>query len=485
MHSAIRLLVASVLSWTAAMPAAVAAPADCRHTSDIVAAADFLLTDPKDTRRWHDWLGTDAAYLMIRYGDLAYANGMRLIDELGRRSYRLAHFDGLRVTFTEPRRRIGLFSVHRDGWPPGGVSAMRAFILEGNSEIAFRNINGRIAAQDRDRTYGSRIQHELMLGLFDLGDETKKRIAAEAEAAGLWVLATELLATTADPRDWLAAIRRSPQAPSSQEQLTQLFAPIWLGHTTHVPRPFALDSLPTELKLVAEALDAQSFPARDGLDALRQLERVAPRTYPLAGLSYQYVIARGGLGTMRAANPLLAEVAIPLLNAIKAGNLDPAADDDRIRVAIFNGAVAVLGLDQVREFMSASRIRPEVEYNETTLSAFQRVVARHALTPFARGDSAPPHRPTLLSPDFDWMGWLNVADTIRRGGQVSERYRGTAAELLFAMGRYTDAINMLHAIGPTYEARQRAYTMMLALDQLCGRLIWPPHKDPVYRFDPR
>jgi len=103
------------------------------------------------------------------------------------------------------------------------------------------------------------------------------------------------------------------------------------------------------------------------------------------------------------------------------------------------------------------------------------------------GDEPGPSRPPLLSAGFDWSGWRNVAEAIRKGEPASESYRGVEAELLHVIGRNAAAINILRGMGPGDEARQRAHTLLVALDQLCGGVLWPqaPLGQPLYRFPPR
>lgn len=473
-HLAVRLLTSAFLLGFATAAASAAAPV-CRFTPDIVATAEFLLIDPRrEERFWRDPLGTDAAFLMIRYGDLSPANGMRLIDDLQRRTRPPRGIEDLRLAFLPPAERRARPEALS---PPGGLSASRAFIVDGEEDLVLRDMARRAATGGVPAGLASGFQSMLARALGDIDDASKTRIAAKAEAHGLWVLARDLLGLKSDPRDWLALLRRSPQNPATDEQLVQYFTQLWRGQVTLRPRPYALDSLPPELRAAAEALDARRTPQSGDIDAVTELVRVAPRAQILMTLLNQTGEPRLG-----------SEVAAPLVAAIRAGRINPAEDDDKLRAMLFTGVAQVLGLGKAREQLASFKSASEGDPDETALSTLERAVAREMLAGFARGDQmAAPTRHELLSPGFDWDGWLATATAIRAGETVAEPRRAIAVELLQAAGRPADALAVLRSMGPTDDARRRAYAMVLALDQRCAQLLSPPLPlgQVVYRFEPR
>jgi hypothetical protein len=479
MRLAFRLQTKALLVCLATGAASAAVPV-CRSTPDIVATAEFLLVDPRsDQRFWRDHFGSDAAFLMIRHGDLSPANGMRLIDELGRRAKPPQRIEELRLASMSPAERLATLGGGPPNAPapPGGLSAARAFIVDGAEDQLFRELARR--ATKPEVTAGLATSYQVMLAraLGDLDDATRTRIAGTAEAHGLWALALGLLALNNDPGDWLALLRRSPLNPATPDQLVQHFTPLWRGHFSLRPRPYALDSLPADLRAAAAVLEARRTPQTGDIDAVTDLVRLAPRTQILMTLLNQTGEARLG-----------SEVAAPLLAAIRAGRIDPADDDDKLRAMLFTGMVQVLGLATTRRQLASMRGLPDGDPNETALSALERAVAREILAGFVRGDQmAAPTRHVLLSPGFDWDGWLTAATAIRAGEAVAEPHRGIAVELLQAAGRHAAALGTLRTIGPTDEARRHAHLMLLALDQRCAKLLSPPLPlgQVVYRFAPR
>ncbi|QCK88448.1 hypothetical protein E8L99_23160 [Phreatobacter aquaticus] len=478
MRLAFRLLTTVLLFWLATGAARAAAPV-CRHTPDIVATAEFLLVDPRSEQRfWRDHFGSDAAFLMIRHGDLSPERGRRLIDELGRRAKPPQRIEDLRLAFMDPAERLATLGAGPPNAPapPGGLSAARAFIVDGQEDQLFRELARRAALPEVTANLVTSFQVMLARALGDLDDATRTRAAGKAEAHGLWALALDLVALNSDPGDWLGLLRRSPLNPATPDQLVQHFTPLWRGHVTLRPRPYSLDSLPPELRAAAKVLQARRSPQTGSIDAVTELARVAPRTQTLLTLLNQTGEARLG-----------SEVAAPLLAAIRAGRIDPAEDDDKLRAMLFTGVAQVLGLATARGQLATFRGSPDGDPNETALLALERAVAREMLAGFVRGEQPAPPRHQLLSPGFDWDGWLATATAIRAGQAPAESNRAIAVELLQAAGRPAEALGVLRAMGPTDEARRHAHVMLLALDQRCAKLLSPPLPlgQVIYRFEPR
>jgi hypothetical protein len=234
-------------------------------------------------------------------------------------------------------------------------------------------------------------------------------------------------------------------------------------------------ALPPDLAAAADRLEAARPAGATEIDAALLLAALAPSTLPLATAINQ------------TADPRLAsEVAAPLLAAIRSGRR-PASDVDSLRATILERSVAVLGLDRTRALYGGVRRQADMWASGSALETLERSLARRSLIAFARGEGEAPSRPPLLSPNFDWAGWRNAAEAIRKAEPAFESYRGIEAEMLHAMGRHDRALRLLRELGPTDENRLRAHTILATLDQACGGLL-APHPwagTPVFRFPSR
>lgn len=478
MHLACRML--TTLAALCVTPwSTMAEPRDCRLAPDVIAAADVLLMDPKnDQRFWRDRLGDDAAYLKIRYGDLPSDAGLRLVEDLRQRARPPQRIDELRLSLLPPAQRRAAIEAADPAAAvtPGGISTLRALVTSGDGPWLFADMARRAAIAGARPEQATSIQLGLARGLADLDDTDKLRIAGEAEAEKLWPLARGLLSTRADLGPWLALLRRSPQNPASAEALTQQFAPLWRGYGRMGAPPLTRDALPEELRPLADAIDARRLPGSADVDAALALMMVAPRTHLL-------VTAINQTGEMRIGR----DIAMPLLARIRSGQIDPHADDDRIRALVLAGTARILGTERMRQVFSSFQGSGDGSSGETALAALERSLVRHTLGAFARGEEAEPPRPQLLSPSFDWDGWRDAALAIRERRPAVAEQRGVEAALLHAMGRHAAAIGVLRRAGPTDDMRRRAHAMMVTLDQMCGGALWPHPLlgQPVYRFPPQ
>ncbi len=459
--------------------AVAADPRTCRFTPDIVAAADALLVDPKSERRfWRDRFSDDAAYLLIRYGELTPGAALGLVDALGARPKPPQRIAELRLSLLPPAERRAAYAASAQ---PAlrtlpHLSVLRAFVVDGDEDWLFADILRRAAEPSAQPQAMPQLQVALASALSDLDDTAKIRIAARAEAHGLWHLALDLTAIRGDMDAWLATLRRSPHSPADLRALADLFAPVWRGSLLPgMPRP-QRDALPADLQTAVDFIDRGRPQTAGDFAKVLELIGLAPGAMILATAINQTGEHRLG-----------AEVAAPLVAGIRERRIDPAADMDRIRAVILAGTVRILGLDRARVLLASFAGPAEAVGAETALATLERALVRHTLAGFARGDEPGPSRPPLLSAGFDWSGWRNVAEAIRKGEPASESYRGVEAELLHVIGRNAAAINILRGMGPGDEARQRAHTLLVALDQLCGGVLWPqaPLGQPLYRFPPR
>ncbi|MCZ8315381.1 hypothetical protein [Phreatobacter sp.] len=452
---------------------ALADPRGCPHSADVMTASDYLLVDPQNAHRfWRDRQGTEAAYLLIRYGELPPAAALALTERLAARQRPPERIEELRLVVASPDRRLAALAS-----PDAAQAALartpsvqRALILDGEWPRVFADLAGRATAPG-----GAMAEIALGRALVDLDDGEKLRLATLAEASGLWQLAGTLLATRADLSPWLASLRRSPLAPTGEADLAARFAPIWSGQLLPGRAQPQRAALPPELAAAVDRLGANRPAGAADMDRVLALGFIAPSTLLLATAANQSGDPRLG-----------SEVAAPLLAAIRSGR-QSAADVDGLRTAILERSVAVLGLDRARTLFGGVSRQPDLWASGSALETLERSVARRALLAFARGEGPAPARPPLLSPSFDWAGWRNAAEAIRAGQPAFDSYRGIEAELLHAMGRHGRALRLLRELGPGDENRQRAYGMLVTLDHMCGGLL-SPHPwlgTPLFTFPPR
>lgn len=476
---AARLALALML-FTLPARAATPLPADCPLQPDIVAHADFLLVDPKiEQRFWRDRVSTDAAYLMIRYGGLDQRSGGQVIETLRQRRVRPERLADLRLAFAPPDRRLGLIEDFQEGSSvlPGGPSFFRAMVVDAREDWLFADMARRARTPGADQPMVAGFQTRLARALYDLPDRDMLAIALKAEEQGLWTLARELLALRADPRDWLALIRRAPDAPRDQEALARRFAPLWRGTRSFRPRAFAPDVMPPELQTIADALDRQRGPQTPAIDVLTELYGRAPATHPLLTVFNQTGDIRIG-----------SEIGAPLLGAVRSGDLDPGRHADRLLADMLRGLVQVLGKAEAERQLTSFTATGPLPTHEPALAPLERATARQALAAFVAGrEPDPPRRPEVLSQTFDWAGWTHAARAIRQGEPVYDSYRGIQAELLHAAGRHGEAVELLRQTTPVDEARRRSHQMMLSLDAQCAGLLgdYLLLGEPLYRFPPR
>ncbi len=457
---------------------AAADPRTCAFTPDVVAAADLLLVDPRNERRfWRDRFGADAAYLLIRYGELPERQARALVDSLAARPKPPQRIEELRLAMLPPaERKAAYLAARTTPLPaPGSLSVLRAFVLDGEADWLFADIT-RAAAAGAPPQPVAVLQVALARALSDLDRDANARVATVAEAHGLLTLARDLAALRGDMEAWLAIVRRSPQPPADTRALATLFAPVWRGSLVPgLPRP-SREKLPADLREAVDLLDANRAAGAAGFDTVLDLLGVTPAAAILATAMNQTGEPRLG-----------SEVAAPLLKGIRDRQIDPAADGDAIRALILAGTVKVLGAERARTLLASFPGPGETWPAANALVTLERSLTRRSLAPYVRGEAPAPARPPLLSADFDWSGWLNAASSIRRGEPAPDSYRIVEADILFAAGRHAAALGVLRALGPTDEVRQQAHTMLVALDQRCGGALWPqaPVAEPLYRFPPR
>ncbi|MBV9813274.1 MAG: hypothetical protein JO326_11025 [Acetobacteraceae bacterium] len=233
------------------------------------------------------------------------------------------------------------------------------------------------------------------------------------------------------------------------------------------PVPLDLDKLPSDMASVSAS--ASRFQAEFGpLEAAAQL---SPRLEILLTLLNQTVEDR-----------IASVVATNLVRAIKSGTLD-AGDGDAVVARMVAELVVVLGQDRLRRTLYplfTPDERPAIE-------SFDRGVARHALGPFARGEtSTPPPRPAMLSPEFPWQVWVEAAQArqpMASGKESSAEDQSLAFEIDSLRGDFGKALADIQALKDWKLAYSLADSLMHDLDWRCSKLLGRALRPTVYEFD--
>lgn len=437
----------------------------CIYGAEISKAADFLLTEPTtNTRFRRNLYATDAAYLKLHYGEMSYAAGLALLNDMMQADQPAARLDELRFAYVNYADRRTLYERlpategARKPIAVLGPAGWRAAIVSGDEDWLL----ARFAEWQATDPYGFDVE-SLTASLLDFDDAVKLRISQKAEKLGLDSLAVYLLTTLYDLQPLIAVLDRI----NSEETRGQRAHIVRSARWNSLSKPlFEIEKQPREIREVKFEPWVQTI--FEAVDA-------APEAFILYPLMHYSGDTR--LGTV---------VAESLLAGIEVGILDPVADPDK------SMAILIALLDQV--FGSEERVqmlmrvtsmgpgRPGQSANEVV----DRALARYAMRPLLHdpGQSTALPRPPALSRDFPWPQWSQIALALREGKSIKPEEKLIAADLLAASGLNGAAIATLASDG-SLKARQQAYELMLSLDNRCAQWFRHPISisDPVYRFD--
>lgn len=447
----------------------------CIHAPTILASADFLLAEPAIFPNfWRDPFGDDAAYLKIRYGGLAYAEGSALLAGLEKRSHPPLRIGELRLAYaTTPERAAMIAGMQplrnaKSVVPQLGQSALRALVTEDGGDWLLGEL-ARWRAADADQFDASRISAGLAQVLADLEDEAKSRLAKRAEDAGIWPLALEIRAVKDDLSDYVAYLDRLPPAVRPDKGGRTGFIRKALNLANLRPS-FDMSKQPAEVRAVDGQNDFGS-----AIRSIGQLIAHVPQTAILLPLLNQ--TGNLSLGTA---------VAGAINAQIAASHLDPVNYPDTVTAAMLDGIDYVLGRRD-REHSLGDALIPEMQ-GETAGEFVDRALARVMLGPFMLDNGAePPPRPNLLTATFPWEQWVGLAGRLKTGEAIAPEDRIVAADLMIAADRPGDALALLKTAGDWKTAVRRSHQLALRLDRRCADLLRPPMPVslPLYRFEPR
>ncbi len=132
------------------IPAPVRAePRSCVLSADVVTAADYLLVDPQNAHRfWRDRYGAEAAYLLIRYGELPPPAALALVERLAARPRPPERIEELRLVLLPPDRRLADLTAADAARLAAArtPSVQRALILDGEWPRVFADLASRATA---------------------------------------------------------------------------------------------------------------------------------------------------------------------------------------------------------------------------------------------------------------------------------------------------------------------------------------------------
>ncbi|TRC96380.1 hypothetical protein FJV76_07925 [Mesorhizobium sp. WSM4303] len=464
-------ITAAILGIGPISPAAAAQtePSACTHTPTILDAADFLLAEPATFPNfWRDRFGDDAAYLKIRYGGLAYAEGTALIAGLEKRSHPPLRIVELRLAYAKTSDRAAMIAGMqplpnaKSIVPQLGLPAFHVLVTEDGGDWLLGELGH---LQTLDLNQASDAAKAIAAALSVLDDAAKTQFAQRAENAGVWLLALEMRAVKDDLSDYVAYLDKLPPHKGNRTGFIRNAL-----YSADLRPSFDISKQPAEV----QALDRQN----DMGPAIRQVGQLVAYS-PQAAILLPLVNETGDLR-------LGTTVAAALNAQIAAKQLDPINDPDAVTTAMLDGIDYVLG-HRKREDNLRHALIFEAQ-GETADSFIDRALARSTLTSFMQSNGAePPPRPKLLTGAFPWEQWVGLASRLKAGETISPEDRIVAADLMIAADRPSDALAFLKTAGDWKTAVLRAHGLALALDRRCADLLRPPMPlwQPLYRFEPR
>lgn len=447
----------------------------CIHAPTILDASDFLLVEPAVFPNfWRDPFGDDAAYLKIRYGGLAYAEGAALLAGLEKRSHPPLRIGELRLAYaTTPERAAMIAGLQplrnaKSVVPQLGQSALRALVTEDGGDWLLGEL-ARWRAADADQFDASRISVGLAQVLADLDDEAKSRLAKRAEDAGIWPMALEMRAVKDDLSDYVAYLDRLPPAVRPDKS----------GRTGFIRKALNLANLRPSFDMSRQPAEVRALDGQNDLgSAIRSIGQLIAHV-PQTAILLPLVNQTGNLS--------LGTAVAGAINAqIAAKHLDPVNYPDTVTAAMLDGIDYVLGRRD-REHNLSDALISEIQ-GETAGEFIDRALARVMLASFMLDNGAePPPRPGLLAATFPWEQWVGLAGKLKTGEPIAPEDRIVAADLMIAADRPADALALLKTAGDWKTAVRRSHQLALRLDRRCADLLRPPMPVslPLYRFEPR
>jgi hypothetical protein len=444
----------------------------CPEGPAILATADYLLAEFQTPQPiWHDFEGSDAAYVQIRYGDMPYAEARQLIAALSARQHppeRIAELSIAHATTEERAQMLASLTAEQQvasgAW--GSASLWRALIVADGGDWLFSQLS-----RWRDEQAQGWVSDQIPPAVADVGDEALGALGKRAEGAGLWQFASEFYSLESNLADLVAILDRAPDEAAGTREY-QLRRAVFEAYLRYAPFEIAIQ--PAEVKAAVAARSDLAF-----WQPLGPLIGRAPDTAVLMNLINQ-------TGELRRIG---SEVAYGLLVEIDGGHLDPAGAPDAVLTSMVERLDKVFGKGSREDLLARMTGAGGAGYHRKGVADFiDRAVARDSLAPFMRAEaSAVPARPQALSSALDWDHWVLTAGDLLASRRIAEADRLVAADLLVAAGRPAEAVDLLRQSASQKDAQARAHELIHRLDRRCGNTFLRPLplQEHLYQFDPR
>jgi len=416
--------------------------------------------------------GDQAAYLIMRYGDLSDSETITFLDRIETekvpRAARIKDAYLIANGLRDPKDVLFDYGIARLK-----SSAARAMILRDDGALIFsslRNADFSFLGKTPGRAtlqQSKNVSSRLTKILSDLPDETRLKIALAAERAGGITAALTLLADQSDLTAYREMVDRYPD------------------HFVLHDAPNFPESFGASLRSQKKPLGVK--PPEDGW------RFVANRhSFEIARVDYWFApfnIFRSLSSTMREKSSVT-NAAIAINHAIDSGAINPIKRTDAAWIYIYLRLVEQMGQQPVDDVLN-TYFRGPRRYlrNQSMREIIHRMIATGALWEYVLGfDDAPPIVPPLLAnTDFDWERWAKTAEILRNKPQV-ENFDNTevviALELAFSVGWYDLAIALADRALPKHQALIVLKDFIQRLDQHCAGFLWMPGSRPgsLYRF---
>ena len=440
----------------------------CGAENEIVALADYVLANrsklPKLQSRRH---GTLSAYLKIHYQRLGTDQIEGMIGPLS-----TARVDRARELLISWRiSALGLEAMlaaatpeaEKDLLAPGaGPSMLRAGVMSGEIPYLFDKL---AALPENDR---GRLEIRLVEATVDLDDASALEIASEALSRNLLFVAGGLVAVHSDLDGWTTFLDRLPDKEKAEPLIRRLsWLPALRGRPA-LPRPPVPDAQGTMTRALIHqvTIAATRMPERD------YLMTYLNQTGDLAGTGAAATMINdltrdGALIDMETAWLVVYE-------ALKEASASRTTVDSQLASISFTGTR-----------FGGSNVR----------AALDTMLAVEAFKASASANGAVPEMVEGASQEFvvQLPAWREAADAIGKGADLapfrsSGQKLGIVANLLFAVGRFSDLAKFLTSTVPNSDSIRLAEVYAEALDRRCGgHLAFPGEAVtmpgmPLFRF---
>jgi hypothetical protein len=455
-------LIAATLLLT---PAASHAQPACAFAPDILSLAETILAGRTDlpnlqSRRF----GAEAAYLILHYG----APDADQITAL------LASIDGVPAAGD----LIAALAVSRDGVPAGlatldpdplrafamaGPSARRAILLADDGLTYFTLLAQTLANPDLAPLLppNAPLGTDVLALVTDQPDATLLALSQSAAAAGFLRPAATLAAAMTD------------RAAFTDLTMAHLTDPVFADDPVGNWHIFNLATLVNDTGILPRPPSPDGTDVSDRAAGDQQLYDVNRAAYHSGPAAY--------LATFLNQTGLTAETAIvarAYLDEVSAGRIDPVRDPDQAWLFQYRALAAVLGRETAQSVLPGFDFpgKPLRPYATGALSSLDWMLATEALGPVVVGGASIPTRPALLTDDFDWLLWTEIATAMAAGAPPGDdpARMAIAAALYAGTGSIDGGIALADRVADPFERLYLLRDLMQRLDRQCDATMAHP-----------